>query len=64
MCRSAEEDGIILEVRAFRNYYDQLDYYTSERFGSSVALHPDESMRVAGMAIDLTVNSKIGSMKS
>ena len=59
MCRSAEEDGIIFEVRsAFRNYYDQLDYYTSERFGPSVALHPDESMHVAGMAIDLTANSK------
>ncbi len=59
MCRAAEEAGIIFEVRsAFRNYYDQLDYYTSERFGPSVALHPDESMHVAGMAIDLTANSK------
>jgi hypothetical protein len=59
MCRAAENDGVIFEVRsAFRNYYDQLDYYTSERFGPSVALHPDESMHVAGMAIDLTANSR------
>ena len=60
MCRAAESEGVIFEVRsAFRNYYDQLDYYTSDRFGPSVALHPDESMHVAGMAIDLTANSKI-----
>ena len=60
MCRVAESEGVIFEVRsAFRNYYDQLDYYTSDRFGPSVALHPDESMHVAGMAIDLTANSKI-----
>jgi len=59
MCRAAESEGIVFEVRsAFRNYYDQLDYYTSDRFGPSVALHPDESMHVAGMAIDLTANSK------
>tara|TARA_Y100000746_G_scaffold224155_1_gene226453 strand:+ start:503 stop:1384 length:882 start_codon:yes stop_codon:yes gene_type:complete len=59
MCRVAESEGVIFEVRsAFRNYYDQLDYYTSDRFGPSVALHPDESMHVAGMAIDLTANSK------
>ena len=59
MCRAAESEGLVFEVRsAFRNYYDQLDYYTSDRFGPSVALHPDESMHVAGMAIDLTANSK------
>ena len=59
MCRAAESEGIVFEVRsAFRNYYDQLDYYTSDRFGPSVALHPDESMHVAGMAIDLMANSK------
>ena len=59
MCRAAENEGVVFEVRsAFRNYYDQLDYYTSERFGPSVALHPDESMHVAGMATDLTANSK------
>ena len=59
MCHAAAEDEIVFEVRsAFRNYYDQLDYYTSDRFGPSVALHPDESMHVAGMAIDLTENSK------
>jgi hypothetical protein len=59
MCRAAAEEGIAFEVRsAFRNYYDQLDYYTSDRFGPSVALHPEESMHVAGMAIDLTAKSK------
>ena len=59
MCRAAENEGVVFEVRsAFRNYYDQLDYYTSERFGPSVALHPDESMHVAGMATDLTANSR------
>ncbi len=59
MCLAAESEGLVFEVRsAFRNYYDQLDYYTSDRFGPSVALHPDESMHVAGMAIDLTANSK------
>ena len=59
MCRAAANDGVTFEVRsAFRNYYDQLDYYTSERFGPSVALHPDESMHVAGMATDLTANSR------
>ena len=57
MCEAAKQEGKIFAVRsAFRNYYDQLDYYTSERFGPSVALHPDESMHVAGMAIDLTVD--------
>ena len=57
MCEAAKQEGKIFAVRsAFRNYYDQLDYYTSERFGPSVALHPDESMHVAGMAIDLTAD--------
>ena len=57
MCEAAKEEGKVFAVRsAFRNYYDQLDYYTSERFGPSVALHPDESMHVAGMAIDLTAD--------
>ncbi len=59
MCEAAKQEGKIFAVRsAFRNYYDQLDYHTSERFGPSVALHPDESMHVAGMAIDLTAEHK------
>ncbi len=59
MCEAAKKEGKVFAVRsAFRNYYDQLDYHTSERFGPTVALHPDKSMHVAGMAIDLTVDHK------